>query len=454
MDVMDVMDVVVVGGGPCGLTAALGAARRGHQVALFEASGDVGGMAASFEVAGQRVDHGSHRLHPSAAPGVRALLDELLGADLQVRRRNGRLHLAGRWVAFPLRAGDLLRTVPPGVGGRIVADLITAPLRRRRDDSYAEFVRAGLGPTVLARFHGPMAEKLWGRPATELSSALARRRIAVRDGIGLLRRITRGSRPAGRTFLYPRLGYGEIVDRLAVAARAAGATIETRAGVQRVEPGRPARITFADGRNIDAGTVLWTAPLDALATVVGDAPAPSLRHRGLALVYLTLEEDRYSDVDAYYVPDSDVAFARLSEPKNYRSGPDPIGRTVLCAEVPVTVGDATWSASNEALGATVLDGMARIGLRQPALSGITVRRLPRVYPLLGVDDNERESSLAWADGLPGVAVVGRQGRHVADNLHHVMDMALTAVDCLGGDGWDERRWAQACARFDDFVVDD
>ena len=72
-------------------------------------------MAASFEVGGQRVDHGSHRLHPSAPPPVRALLDELLGADLQERRRNGRLHLAGRWIGFPLRAADLARSVPPRV---------------------------------------------------------------------------------------------------------------------------------------------------------------------------------------------------------------------------------------------------------------------------------------------------------------------------------------------------
>ena len=102
----------------------------------------------------------------------------------------------------------------------------------------------------------------------------------------------------------------------------------------------------------------------------------------------------------------------------------------------------------------MVDGMARIGLRRPAPSGVTVRRLPRVYPLLGIDDDGRGASLAWADRLPGVAVLGRQGRHVADNLHHVMDMALSAVGCLGDDGWDQRGWAQACGRFDEFVVDD
>ena len=80
---------------------------RGRSVVLVEAAPVLGGMAASVVVGGQRVDLGSHRLHPSAPPAVRALLDELLGDDLQVRTRNGRLRLAGRWVRFPLQAGDL-----------------------------------------------------------------------------------------------------------------------------------------------------------------------------------------------------------------------------------------------------------------------------------------------------------------------------------------------------------
>jgi protoporphyrinogen oxidase len=447
--------VLVVGGGPCGLAAALGAARAGRSVELLEAAPRLGGMAASITVGGQRVDLGSHRLHPSAEPRVRALLDELLGADLQERRRNGRLHLAGRWVAFPLRPADLVRSVPVGVGARIATDVVTGPLRGPRDGSYAEFVRAGLGPTALAMFHGPMATKLWGCDPSGLSADLARRRIAVNGGSRLLRRIARGARPAGRTFLYPRLGYGEVVDRLAGSAVVAGARIETGRRVDVLEPGRPVRVTLDDGRRINPDRVLWTAPLDGLVGVVAGAPdvAPP-GHRGVVLVYLVLEEDCYSDFDAHYVPDPDVAFARLSEPKNYRDGPDPAGRTVLCAEVPATVGDACWASSDAALAQIVLDGMDRLGLRRPAVAGVEVVRLPRVYPVIAVDDDARLRALAWADGLDGISVLGRQGLAVADNLHHVMDMALGAVECLGPDGWDEARWQAERARFDTFVVDD
>lgn len=446
-------DVVVVGGGPAGLTAALAAARRGRGVVLVEGADVVGGMAGSFEVAGQRVDFGSHRLHPSAPPPVAALVRELLGHDLQVRERNGRLHLAGRWVGFPLQAIDVVRTVPPLVGGRIAVDLVAGRWRHRGDDSYAEFVRAGLGPTVLDRFHGPMAAKLWGVDPHELSGELARRRISVTSGGRLLRRLARTSRPAGRTFLYPRLGYGEVVDRLAGAAAAAGVEIRTSTAITSVTPGPLPTVGLADGATLEAGRVLWTAPLPALAAAARRTAAP-IEHRGLVLVYLVVDEHRYSPVDAHYVPDADVVFTRLSEPKNYRDGPDPAGQTVLCAEVPCSAGDATWSLTAAAAGELVLDGMGRAGLRRPLVGHVELRRLAQVYPVLRRGETGRDCTLAWADGLDGVTVLGRQGRHVADNLHHVMDMALRAAACLDDRGWDESRWMVERHRFETFVVDD
>ena len=90
----------------------------------------------------------------------------------------------------------------------------------------------------------------------------------------------------------------------------------------------------------------------------------SLEFRALALVYLVLGRPRYTEFDAHYFPELDVAFSRVSEPKNYRDGDgvDPSDRTVLCAEVPCSVGDDTWRAADDALGAMVADGLVAQGL--------------------------------------------------------------------------------------------
>lgn len=110
--------IVVVGAGPAGLAAAWGAARAGHQVTVVDRADHVGGMAASRTVAGLRVDHGSHRLHPATDPALLAEIRRLLGDDLQTRPRHGRIRLAGRWRAptAPTSAwarASLASTSPP-----------------------------------------------------------------------------------------------------------------------------------------------------------------------------------------------------------------------------------------------------------------------------------------------------------------------------------------------------
>ncbi len=453
------VDVLVVGGGPAGLATAALVARTGRSVELVEASERLGGMAASPVVAGQRVDLGSHRLHPNASAPAARLLRELLGDDLQVRPRRGRLRFAGRWVGFPLRTGDLLTSLPAATVLRLAAEQLTGPLRRPRQDTYQEVVRARLGPTVLAEFHGPYVAKLMGRPPDELAGELARRRIALRGPSDVAARLLRARTRAGSTFWYPRLGFGQIGERLAGDAEANGAVLRTGTTVTTLVPGGAPVVSTSGGDRLAPARVMWTAPPAALARVVPGAPsgaAGALEHRGVVLVHLVVERDRWSEWDAHYVGDRDVAFVRLSEPKNYRDGPDPTGQTVLCAELPASVGDARWVASDGDLVAEVLDGVRRLGLEPFAVAHAVTHRLASVYPVLTHDALAAADALQrWADGLDGVTVLGRQGRQVGDNLHHVLDMALAATACLGTGGrWDERAWRRACRGFDAHVVED
>ena len=174
-------DLLVLGAGPAGLGAAYRAAAAGHRVTLLERAAFVGGAAASGEVAGVRVDLGSHRLHPSIEPRILTELQGLLGDDLQVRPRNGRIRLGGRWIAFPLRPLDLLRRLPPGVAAGALRDAALGPLRHPAADTFSEVLRAALGPTLCERFYFPYARKIWGVDPAELSGEQARRRVGARS---------------------------------------------------------------------------------------------------------------------------------------------------------------------------------------------------------------------------------------------------------------------------------
>ncbi len=476
---------VVVGAGPAGLMAAYQLAIRGHEVVVLERGSHPGGLAASFDVAGVLVDHGSHRLHPSTDPRIMALLKHLLGTDLQRRSRNGRIRIDGRWLRFPLRPFDLLAHTRPGLAARLGRDLIGARAARTPSTAepatFAEAVRVRLGPTMLDELYGPYAWKLWGLGPDELHPELARRRIATPSGRALFTRVVAAARPGREApaFWYPRRGFGQICERLAEAATEAGARLVFDAEITGVHLGAdPGPLTGSstgsstgvrlDGVNapLAMGAQLWsTIPLTTLARLlrtpevpraVSDA-ASSLRSRAMTFVYLVLDQPRFSEFDAHYLPGPGSRASRISEPRNYRDSPsDPLATTVLCAEIPCAVGDETWTASADDLAGHIVDEIGRTGLGSIRPVEVAVKRAPSVYPIYDLAYPQALAQIEhWITGLANVVSFGRQGLFAHDNSHHAMTSGWAAVDALDHTGRiDPVRWNAAQRSFASHVVDD
>jgi protoporphyrinogen oxidase len=457
-------DLVVLGAGPAGLGAAWLAARSGRRVVVLERGAAVGGAAGSFEVAGLRVDYGSHRLHPSIDPIVLDELRRLLGTDLQERVRRGRIRLEGRWIAFPLRTTDLVRRLPPSFAAKAARDAALGWARRAREDSFADVVRANLGPTMADRFYLPYARKLWGLDPRELSAEQARRRVGAASPAAILRRLVPGGSEERRTFFYPRRGYGQISERLAEAAAGAGADIRLRSNVEGLEPSDAGMGVVVGGRKaIHAPMCFSTIPITSLSSLVRPsapaavlAAASSLEFRAMVLVYLVLEVRRYTPFDAHYVPGPETPISRLSEPRNYRDGDDPPGRTVICAELPCRAGGYLWRSSDQALAAVVAEGLAELGLPPVRPAAVEVRRLERAYPLYRAGYEAALGALdAWVETVPRLVTFGRQGLFAHDNTHHALVMAWEASAALGPGGeFDQAAWAAARERFKAHVVED
>jgi protoporphyrinogen oxidase len=468
--------LTVLGAGPAGVGAAFLLAReRRADVVVLEREGRVGGNAGSFDVDGVRCDYGSHRLHAASAPHVMAMIREALGDDLVLRPRHGRIRLKERWIHFPLSLPDLVTRLPRGFAAALLLDAACKPLRRKPsgEETFASVLRQGLGPTISEHFYYPYVRKLWALPPEELAVTLARRRVSGSSVGKILMKIARqmpgfrGKLPRG--FYYPRRGFGEISEALRTRAEDAGASFELGAPVGAIEhrDGRVVAVRWEkDGatRRRECDGVWSTLPITTLVRLMEPAApvavleaARRIRYRGLILIYLTLEQDRFTEYDAHYFPELAIPIARLSEPKNYSGTSDPRGVTVLCAELPSDPGDAWWSLSDEELGARLKDWLAGVELpiRGPVRRTLT-RRLAYAYP---VYDRGFETSLElmdrWVGGVQGLLTFGRQGLFAHDNTHHALEMAHAAVDCLREDGgFDSAAWQRYRQQFESHVVED
>ncbi|MDQ3697857.1 MAG: FAD-dependent oxidoreductase [Gemmatimonadota bacterium] len=487
--------VVVLGAGPAGVGAAYqlrrtdapGAVAPRARVTVIEQNPVVGGNAGSFEAGGQRLDYGSHRLHPACDAEILGDIRRLLGGDLLDRPRHGRIHLRGKLIHFPLKPVDLLLRLDKGFAVGTLRDMVRKAIAKPSEgDTFASVLWANLGPTICRDFYFPYARKIWGRDPEELSGIQARRRVSAGSFGKLVKKVLTavpGLRPPGAgRFFYPRRGFGQISEAYADAATREGAQLMLGWRVTRLQlcdppdgkwqvtaerrapgDGRDGNDSPIETRTLAADYVWSTIPISVLARVVYPPSPPEVReaageitYRGMILVYLELDADRFTEYDAHYFPAADIAITRLSEPKNYAALEEPRGRTTLCAELPCAVGDEHWRMSDDELGRLVADDLAAAGLplmRRPV--AVRTRRLGQAYPIY-LTGYERPFGVLdrWAESLPRLLTYGRQGLFAHDNTHHALYMAYRAADCLTTTGFDDDKWAEYRQVFATHVVED
>jgi protoporphyrinogen oxidase len=472
--------IVILGAGPAGLGAAYQLTRRGlADVTVLERNSQVGGNAGSFEVGGVDVDYGSHRLHPACDPEVLRDIQTLLGRDLLDRPRHGRIRLRERWIHFPLKPVDLALRLPPDFIIGVVSDSVKKLAAKGRastnghQESFASVMEAGLGQTICQDFYFPYARKIWGMAPDQLSATQAHRRVSAGSLTKLVRKALAsvpGLKPKGSgQFYYPRHGFGQISKAFSQAAQEAGATLHLKATVQTVEITQDNHFNVYynhDGRvaHIEADYVWSTIPITVLAASLKPAiaaeyleSASRVKYRAMILIYLVVEQDRFTEYDAHYFPESSIPITRLSEPKNYSAGRHPEGRTVLCAEFPTSINSPEWYLSDEKLGEMVLNALRKAGIPVTApVSQVVVRRLSHAYPIYQEGYEKYFDKLdSRIDQIPGLLSFGRQGLFAHDNTHHALYMAYCAVNCLDESGvFDHRQWQEYRRIFETHVVED
>lgn len=468
--------VVILGAGPAGLGAGWQLAlQEKADVTILEQRDVVGGNAGSFDLAGLRVDYGSHRLHPACEPKILNDLKLLLGEDLLDRPRHGRIRIQGRWIHFPLKPQDLAVRLPISFSRGIAVDAAKKLLMHGSNgnghETFTSVLEKGLGATICRDFYFPYARKIWGVQPEELSPTQARRRVSAGSLGKMVKKamsLVPGFRkPGAGRFYYPRKGYGQISEAIAEAARGHGVNIELSSSVGRIELGAPHKVSFSRNTNtetIEADHVWSTIPLTVFARALQPAaPAEviaaskNISYRAMVLIYLVLEQPQWTPFDAHYFPEIDVKLTRLSEPKNYSAADEPNGRTVLCGELPCSVGDEIWNATDSELAELTRESLKKCGLPITSrISEVVTKRLPFAYPIY-LQGYERYFELQdkWVSGLDRVLTFGRQGLFAHDNTHHALAMSYGAVDCLDHNGmFDRDKWRAYRMDFAKHVVED
>lgn len=313
-------EVIVIGAGFTGLATAYELTKHGVQVTLLEAEPELGGLAAAFQVGGERIDRFYHHWFTNDTDAL-ALIEELnLSHQLVIHPSNTGMYYANRFYKLST-PWDLLNFTALPFIDRIRLGLLALRARQVKDWRELENKTARVwlqelgGDQVYRVVWQPLLHGKFGPYANEISAVWFWNKLKLRGG-------SRGKKGEER-LAYFRGGFAALAEAIADHIRKEGNSIQLASPVQSIEKKHGCwAINTAQTQYISQQVVVTTA-LPLIASMIdswasADYLAQLRRIRYLGNICLVLELDR-SLSSTYWlnVNDPDFPFVGVIEHTNF-----------------------------------------------------------------------------------------------------------------------------------------
>jgi protoporphyrinogen oxidase len=447
MNVPAEKQVVVIGGGPAGLTAAYELVTK-HNIRpiVLEKLDKVGGIARTENYKDYYFDMGGHRFF-TKSPEVSRFWYEILRADFLRRPRLSRIFYNGKFFYYPLKPFNALNGLGLWEGIRIMLSYVRWQLfPYRQVETFEQWVTNRFGKRLFETFFKTYTEKVWGISCQELKAEWAAQRIKNLSLMNAL--VSMFVKPNTKIttlieeFDYPRRGPGMMWSAVKAQIEARGGVVQLNSDVVKIQRNghriHSVTVRHADQTRLIPGTdFISSMPLTEFIKKLDPPPpglvleaAAQLKYRDFLTVCLIINQPELFPDNWLYIHDPAVKVGRIQNFKNW--SPDMVAdptKTSLGLEYFCNEGDALWSLPDTDLIELGSREIERIGLaRSTDVEDGCVFRVPKSYPVYDSDYQHHLATLKeYVASLENFQTIGRNGLHRYNNQDHAMLTGMLAV---------------------------
>jgi protoporphyrinogen oxidase len=446
-------NVVIIGAGPAGLTAAYELSKHGVPAVVVESDNAIGGLSRTINYKGYLFDVGGHRFF-SKWDEVNQIWEEILGNTFLKRPRLSRIYYRKKFFYYPLKAANAFFGLGVIESFRIILSyLLSRLMYYHNEQNLEQWVSNRFGKRLYQVFFKTYTEKVWGVPCTEIRAEWAAQRIkglslttAVRNA--LIQQKTPTVKTLIDSFNYPERGPGQMWETLAVRLQRDGYPVLMERPVTRIVHDKNRALyveaTGPDGVERFSGTdFISSMPVRDLINSLDPPPpqevlqaASRLRYRDFLIVSLVVNRKDVMPDNWIYIHEPGVRVGRIQNFKNWSPFMVPdASKTCLGMEYFVFENDDLWSSSDEDLISLAKREIEQLGLvRAEEIEDGAVVRMPKAYPMYDGGWVRRVDTIRQylESALPNLQLVGRNGMHKYNNQDHSMMTALCAARNIMG----------------------
>ena len=452
-------DVIIIGAGPAGLTAAYELSKKTKKVLVLEKQTKVGGLAQTKVFGDYRYDIGPHRFFTKNEE-VYNLFLKVLDKDAVKVLRKTRILFKGNYFNYPLTPINALF----GLGiFESIAILFSYFLARTKRlfkigdiKNFEDWVVDRFGKKLFKNFFKNYTEKVWGIDCKDIGKDWAAQRI---KGLSLLTAIKFALFPNSKKrpktlvdeFYYPKLGAGMLWEKFEKIVNKKNITISKEANVIGIKyMDDNVEVTYIkDKKEITcaAKAVFFSNPLleflnifeNEIPQEVVDA-AESLNYRNHISVHLTVDKKLFDD-NWIYVHSPNLNLARIADFTNFsqymsKKNEYPLTLEYFCYEY-----DKIWTMDNNNIIKHAVEELEEIFPLSFKIVHSEITRSAKAYPVIktGFEENI-EIIKKWLQTKERVVAIGRSGMFKYNNQDHAMATGLYAARNFLGEGsfnpWD------------------